>query len=197
MWSSASSEFSGNGVTTTFLPLVEIPARRRRAAVLGAGDRVRRHELAYPLAERFARRGNDVTLGRTAIGDDGIRPEIGGDALEDLRHLRHRRGDENDVGILDFVRRVDAGAVDHAQFLRHAQGGWRAPEADHLLDRLGLLERKREGTADQAGAEDNDFSEFGHSESPRGKVTMTTRRPENDHFAIPRKTARQRSISSM
>ena len=39
----------------------------------------------------------------------------------------------------------------------------RAPEADHLLDRLGFLERQREGTADQSGAEDDDLAEFRHS----------------------------------
>ena len=44
---------------------IEIPTRRRRAAVFGTGDRVGRHELADPLAEGGARRGNDIAFGRT------------------------------------------------------------------------------------------------------------------------------------
>ena len=102
------------------LALIEIPAGRRRAAIFGAGNRVSRDELADTVAQCSPRRSDDVALGRTAVGDDGMRAKIRSDAFENIGHLGHRRRHQNDVSILDFVGRVDAGPVDHAQFLRLA-----------------------------------------------------------------------------
>jgi hypothetical protein len=125
---------------------------------------VRRDELIYPFAERSTRRGNDVTLGRATIGNDGVWAEIGLDAGKNLRHLSHRRRHQHDVGLFDFMRRVDPGPVNDAKFLGDAQGRWRAAKTDHLLDSLSLLERQREGAANQAGTKDDDFAEFSHLE---------------------------------
>ena len=144
------------------LALIKVPAGCRWAAIFGTGNRVSRDELADPLAKGGAGGGDHVALGRTTICDDGIRPEIRRDALENFRHLRHRRCHQYDVGILDFMRRVDAGAVDNAKLLCHPQGGRRATETDNLLDRIRLLERQREGAADQASAENDNLAEFGH-----------------------------------
>jgi hypothetical protein len=58
--------------------------------------------------------------------------------------------------------RVDPGAVNDTKFLSDPQGRWRAAKTHHLLDSLSLLERQREGAANQAGTKDDDFAEFSH-----------------------------------
>ncbi|MPN16524.1 hypothetical protein SDC9_163868 [bioreactor metagenome] len=124
--------------------MIQIPARCCRAAILGTGYRVGGNEFADMPLERRTRRSNDITLGRTAVGHDGVRTEIRCDTLEDFRHLGNRRRHEDDVGIADFMRRIDPGPIDDAQFLRLAQGSRRSPETDHLLDRPRLLETECE-----------------------------------------------------
>ena len=177
-----------------FLPLIKIPAGGARPAVLRSGDRMGGHELADALAEGLAGGCDNVTLGRPPVGNDGVRPEVGRDALENLGHLGHRRRDQNDVGIRDFVRRVDPGAVDDAELLRHTQRGGRPPEADHLLDRIGLLECQREGAADQAGPEDDDLAELGHARAPSPAPPESARSPvrcRSSRAAIPAGRSRQ------
>lgn len=130
-----------------------IPARRSRSAVLGPGDGMRRHEFSDMPLERGPGRRHHITLGRSSVGNQGIRPEIGDDTAEDLRHLRHRRGHQNDVGIADLMCRIDAGAIDDAQLLRDAQGAGSAAKAHHFLDRPCRFQGQGKGAANQAGTE--------------------------------------------
>ncbi len=73
--------------------------RRRRARVLGAGDRMAGTKRGNARAERGARRRDHVLLGAAGVGDDVARPEAAGHRREQRRILRDRRRDQHEVGV--------------------------------------------------------------------------------------------------
>jgi hypothetical protein len=129
--------------------------------VFGAGDRMRRHELADARSEGGPRRGHHVGFGAASVGDHARRPQVSGDLRKNRRHLADRRGDQHEVGIAQLVRRVDAGAIDEAQIERFLKTGRPPAETDHLADGLRRLERQGKGAADQPDAENDDLGKFG------------------------------------
>lgn len=145
---------------------------------------MRWNKLGNSLAKGRPRSEHDIPFGASAIGYYGTFTEIGHDALEDFRHLGNWRGNQDEIGIADFVGRVDPGSIDDSQLLGQPQSRRRPAEADHLIHRPRLLEGQCEGTADQAGAEDDDLAKLGHysafsSASKKrvfsGSVPMVTR----------------------
>ena len=112
---------SGCGVRITLRPRKRSGKRRRRAALLGAGDRMRRHEAREMPGQEAARVRDHVALGAAAVGDDRMRRQMRRDLRHDRGHLADRRREQHEIGILHRERRVLRRLVDHAELERRRE----------------------------------------------------------------------------
>lgn len=123
------------------------------AALLGAGDRVPRHEARQTLGERFARCTHDVALGTTHVGDHRVTQVKLGQAGQDFLHGQDRYRQLDDIGADTSDGQVRLATVDHAQ--RHgllARLGIQV-DADHFAAQAAFTQALGEGAADQAEAD--------------------------------------------
>src|SRR5258708_53877 len=135
----------------------QLGARRRRAALLGARHRTRRHALGDFFLERLARSLYHVALGAPRVGNDraGLQRRI--DALKYLRALPDRGGNPNEVRVLDGTRGIAFDGIDGAALERKLHVGRITPRTHNVPAGLGLLQRERERAADQADTDHRDF----------------------------------------
>ena len=80
-------------------------------------------------------------------------------AGEDVRHLRHGGGKQNDVGIANFLCHIVADTIEDAELFGLFQGCRAAPETNHFTYRTRLAQGQRERPAYQSDAENDDFIE--------------------------------------
>ena len=117
-------------------PVVEQRRERGgRAAVLGARDRMARHEAAQLGAECVARGSHDVLLGAAGIGHARAGTEVGRDLREQRRELRDRRRDEDDVRVVSLRPPVGVErqrAIDDAALHGRVEVRAGAPDTDDL-----------------------------------------------------------------
>jgi hypothetical protein len=182
---------------------VEIGQRGIDAARLAARDRMARHELADPRAERRARGRDHVGLGAARIGDDRADVEVRRDALEQRLRLRDRRREQHEVRAGERraqpgVIREGYGAVDHTERQRAPARRGRPPDADHRAHPTrftALTQRASERSADQADTENHQLvkRKRGHVAHTIRTYARRTCRPDarNQGSMLTRRQARQ------
>ena len=128
------------------------------AGILGAGHRMRRHEVHAGRNVRL--HGLDHRLlHRTDVGDDAAGLERGRDDAGGLAAGADRRADDHQVGILAGGGEIGAAMVDQLQAVG-GLGGLGPPRGGHdLLGEAAAPRGQRDRAADQADADQGDLVE--------------------------------------
>jgi len=129
------------GADDDFSFRVERGERSGRARFFGASNRVGGYELIELCAKCSACRRDNVLLGAATVGDDARRAEMRSQRGEYLRHLRDRRGDEDDVGLCCFFERRDG--VNDVELQRFLKVRSRATDAYNAAHAAFGLQRQR------------------------------------------------------
>ena len=111
---------------------------------------MRGNELRDFLREVFSRRGDHVALGAPGVGNHRFFLQILFQLGKNRRELRHRRRDQDQIGVPHGSGGVRSDRVDRAALERQREVRGIAPRADHVRAGAGLLQRQRKGAADQA-----------------------------------------------
>ena len=131
-------------------------------ALLGAGDRVRRHHVGERTAQVAAQRGDHVTLGAAGVGHHRAGAQVRRHRGEDRVGLPHRRGEQHQVGAVERIRPALGDLVDDAERARALEHLAPPADADDALDRARTPQREREGAADQADPADDQLADVRH-----------------------------------
>ncbi len=109
----------------------------------------------------------DFGLGRAGVGDDRVPFEAGCDVLEKLLHRADRRGDDDDIGVLDGFAEVPRGTVDGALRLREVLllevGVVPNDPQGVFVVRRPAPQRHADRAADEPEPDDGDLLHFGYS----------------------------------
>ena len=126
--------------------------------MLGAGDRMRRHEMH---AGRQMRRhvAHHRALDRADVGDDRARLEMGRDLLRDRAAGADRDAEDDEIGVLGGFRIGLDHAIDNAE-LHYPRAGLRRARGGDDFAREPLFTRgTRDRAADQPEADQRDLLE--------------------------------------
>ena len=146
--------------------------------MLGAGDRVRRHEMR----KRRQIRGHVLdhrTFDRADIGDDRARLEMGCDLLRDRAAGADRNAEDDEVGVLDGFRIGLGHGIDNAEFGDPRAGLRRSLGGNDLARQSLLAGGARDRAADQAEADQRELVELrrrAHVPAMKSRKPSTTRR---------------------
>ena len=105
----------------------------------------------------LVRQRHHIAFGTAGIGDHGLCRQMRRNRCHHRRHLPDRDGQHHQIRILHRAGRIDRNPVDHPKTQRLLQISRSASDADDFPHRSGLAQGQREGTADQADADDDEF----------------------------------------